>query len=109
MIDLMVPFVQGACYLREMRGSFSIKQVLPALCPDDPELDYAALDLIHEGTAAASSFETLHLHAPADIARIRRALLAYCRLDTLAMVHILRRLHEYATKGTGQNLCSGSP
>ena len=40
MIDLAAPFRSGAYYCRAMGGSYSIKAVLPALCPDDPELDY---------------------------------------------------------------------
>ena len=43
-IDLIEPFRAGDYYVPAMGGSFSIKSVLPALFPDDPELDYHNLD-----------------------------------------------------------------
>jgi hypothetical protein len=75
-----------------MRGSNSLKAVLPALNPNDPELDYHALDLIHNGGEAMNAFPELPRKSPEEQARIRAALLAYCRLDTLAMVKILEEL-----------------
>jgi len=92
--DLAHPFEYGIVYYREMKGSYSIKTVLPALCPDDPQLDYHNLDLIHNGDEAMKAYATLHLQSPQEIAEIRRALLAYCRLDTLAMVKILEKLYQ---------------
>ena len=47
--DLMIPFQQKWYYTPEMRGSYSIKYVLPALVP---ELSYNDLD-IKEGGAAS--------------------------------------------------------
>ena len=75
-------------------GSYSIKYVLPALCPDDPELDYHALEGIHNGSEAMNAFADLENHTPEEIVRIRKNLLAYCRLDTLAMVKILEKLYK---------------
>lgn len=43
-IDLIDPFHAGCYYVPAMGGSFSIKNVLPALFPDDPGLDYHNLD-----------------------------------------------------------------
>ena len=94
MIDLIVPFRSGAYYCREMGGSYSIKKVLPALFPDDLELDYEALSIVRNGGDAMAAFATLHEKTPEEIAEIRSALLAYCRLDTLAMVRILDRLYD---------------
>ena len=96
MVDVMVPFQSGAYYCREMGGSYSIKKVLPALFPDDPELNYKALSLIHNGGEAMAAFATLHEKPPHEIAEIRAAMLAYCRLDTLAMVKILEKLYSIA-------------
>jgi hypothetical protein len=93
MIDLMVPFRSGAYYSREMGGSFSIKKVLPALFPDDPELDYNSLNLVQNGGEAMTAYAALQEKTTEEIAEIRAALLAYCRLDTLAMVKILERLY----------------
>lgn len=94
--DLADPFSKGYYYCREMGGSYSIKVVLPALCGGDPELDYHALDLIHNGSEAMNAFLDLHKQPPEEIAKVRAALLAYCRLDTLAMVKILEKLYETA-------------
>lgn len=94
MKDLMVPFQKGDYYCREMQGSYSIKYVLPALCPNDPELDYHNLDEIHHGGEASSAFAELHTKSPEEIERTRKNLLAYCGLDTLAMVKILEKLNE---------------
>jgi hypothetical protein len=93
-IDLMIPFHSGAYYCREMGGSCSIKKVLPALCPDDPELDYNSLKHIHHGGEAMAAYAALHEKPADEIAETRAALLAYCRLDTLAMVKILEKLYE---------------
>ena len=95
-LDLADPFSKGYYYCREMGGSYSIKVVLPALCGDDPELDYKKLDLIQNGSAAMAAFATLHEQQPEEIIRIREALLAYCKLDTLAMVRVLNKLYEVA-------------
>ena len=97
-LDLADPFSKGYYYCREMGGSFSIKAVLPALCGDDPELDYKKLDIIQNGGDAMNAFATLHEQSPEDIVRIRRALLAYCKLDTLAMVRVLGKLYEAVEK-----------
>ena len=92
--DLAHPFAKGYYYCREMGGSYSIKHVLPALCSGDPELDYRNLDLIHNGGEAMNAFASLHEKSSEEIKHTRKALLAYCRLDTLAMVKILERLYE---------------
>lgn len=92
--DLMIPFQKQYYYSKAMRGSYSIKYVLPALCPDDPELDYHALDGVHNGSEASAAFAELPNHTPEEIAVIRRNLLRYCRLDTLAMVKVLEKLRS---------------
>jgi hypothetical protein len=90
----MRPFQRRAFYQREFCGSYSIKAVLPALCPDDPELDYSRLNGVHNGDEAMSAFTSLIGLSPEESEQKRRELLAYCRLDTLAMVKILERLYE---------------
>ncbi|MDR0496930.1 MAG: DUF2779 domain-containing protein [Treponema sp.] len=92
--DLMQPFQSRAYYSRELGGSYSIKRVLPALCPNESELDYNALDLIHYGGETMTAYAELSGKSPEERQRIRSALLAYCRLDTLAMVKILEKLRE---------------
>ena len=92
-LDLADPFKDGHYYCREMGGSYSIKSVLPALCPDDPELDYNSLSLIQNGGDAMNAYASLHEKSPEEVQEIRAALLAYCRLDTLAMVKVLEKLY----------------
>ena len=92
--DLIIPFRKGYFYTKAMGGTASIKAVLPAMFPRDPELDYKALNLIQNGGDAMNAFPKLHEKKPEEIAEIRKALLAYCKLDTLAMVRILERLYE---------------
>lgn len=92
--DLMTPFKSGACYAAAQGGSTSIKAVLPALFPGDPELDYHALPGVACGSEAMAAFADLASLPPEEVARVRAGLLAYCRLDTLAMVRIWERLRE---------------
>lgn len=93
-VDLMIPFRNRDYYTKEMQGSYSIKYVLPALYPDDPELDYKKLSLIHKGDEASNAFLSLKDKAPEEQKVIREALLTYCKLDTLAMVKIWENFIE---------------
>lgn len=83
-----------AYYSADLYGSYSIKYVLPALCPNDPGLNYHNLDGIHNGGEAMTTFAELENHTPEEIETLRKSLFAYCRLDTLAMVKILEKLEE---------------
>ena len=94
MVDLIKPFQDGSYYVRSMGGSNSIKAVLPALFPNDPELDYHALDLVHNGSEASAAFEGLGEMDPEEAAFVRERLLRYCELDTLAMVRLWEKLLE---------------
>ena len=94
-LDLIDPFRAGDYYVPAMGGSFSIKSVLPALFPDDPQLDYHALSgLCQNGGDAMNLFPSIAKMAPAEAAAAREALLRYCELDTLAMVKVWERLNE---------------
>ncbi len=94
--DLMVPFQKQYYYSTAMQGSYSIKYVLPALWPGDPELDYHNLDGVHNGSEASAAFGDMINHSPEEIKTIRANLLKYCGLDTYAMVKVLRKLKEVA-------------
>ena len=95
-VDLLVPFQGGWYYNRAMGGSFSIKSVLPALFPDDPELDYANLEGIHNGGDAMAAFPAMAEMNEAERKATRRNLLEYCKLDTYAMVKVWEKLKEVA-------------
>lgn len=97
--DLMIPFAKRWYYSYEMHGSYSIKKVLPALFPDDPELDYSKLDLVHKGDEAMLQFNMLTTYDEEQKAKMRQALLKYCELDTYAMVKIYQKLVETVDEG----------
>ena len=89
--DLMIPFQQKWVYTPEMKGSYSIKYVLPALVP---ELSYDNLAIKEGGTASLTFFQMVNGEFNGDIAKTRKDLLEYCELDTYAMVKILEKLYE---------------
>lgn len=93
--DLMTPFAQKAYYHPAMRGSYSIKAVLPALVPE-MEQAYRSLELVHNGGEAMEAFPALKAMDRANREVYRHALLEYCKLDTLAMVKVLGKLREVA-------------
>ena len=93
-VDLIVPFKSGAFYALAMGGSNSIKAVLPALYPDDSELDYHALPVVHNGGEAMDIYPKMLEASIEERARIRDGLLKYCCLDTLAMAKVLKKVKE---------------
>ena len=93
--DLAIPFQNFYYYQKEFYGRYTIKLVLPAMCPNDPELDYHNLEQIQNGTDASTTFAKLHTKSLEEIAITRKNLLAYCKLDTLAMVKILEKLYKF--------------
>ena len=92
LIDLL-PIVRTHYYHPAMRGSYSIKSVLPTIAPD---LDYAELEEVQDGGGAQQAF--LELLDPTTTTERRStltgALQRYCSLDTLAMVRIVNRLQS---------------
>lgn len=92
MVDLMVPFRSRHVYLKEMKGSHSIKNVLPAMVPG-MSYDHLA---ISDGRTASRAFVALKSEMDASRAETLRAqLLEYCELDTLAMVRLVDRLYDF--------------
>lgn len=93
-VDLIVPFRNGSYYHKDMGSSNSIKAVLPALYPNDPELDYHALPVVHNGGEAMDIYPKMLVAPKEEKERIRDGLLKYCCLDTLAMVKVLKKLRD---------------
>ena len=87
--DLMISFQQKWYYTPEMRGSYSIKYVLPALVP---ELSYNDLEIKEGGTASNTFLSMVNGSFEGDVEDTRNQLLEYCELDTYAMVKILEKL-----------------
>ncbi|OAA30198.1 hypothetical protein AT15_00395 [Kosmotoga arenicorallina S304] len=97
MSDLLVDsqsLIENHVYHPEFHGSFSIKKVLPALVK---ELSYEGMH-IHNGDDAQYIFANMALdnYPPGEMAEIRKDMLEYCKLDTLAMVEIHKKLIELA-------------
>ena len=90
--DLIDPFHHGHYYNKAISNSFSIKSVLPAMFPNDAELDYHNLDGVHNGSEAMTLFPLIKDMPPAEQEIARRNLLKYCELDTYAMVKIWQKL-----------------
>jgi hypothetical protein len=91
--DLMIPFMKKQYYSHLMKGSYSIKYVLPALVPT-MENAYRELEDVHNGMEAMNLFPKLADMKDHDKKKYRKALLKYCELDTLAMVRILEVLRK---------------
>ena len=89
-VDLMVPFRNKSIVFPEFNHSYSIKKVLPVLVP---ELSYDELE-IKEGGSASMIYGNLKNESLEKQEEIRKHLLAYCHLDTLAMVKILKRMRN---------------
>lgn len=89
-VDLMDVFTTQAYVHPGFRGRTSIKAILPVLVP---ALTYKTL-AIQEGATATAKWNEIVTGKvdAAGAARLRADLLAYCGLDTLAMVEIWRAL-----------------
>ena len=102
-IDLANPFQYKHYYHPKFNGKYSIKVVLPTLFPNDDELDYKKLGSIQNGGDAMDTFANLYLlKDKSRLDEIKKDLLAYCRLDTLAMVRIWEKLLEIQEHETEQ-------
>ncbi len=92
----LLPIVRENVYHPDFGGSFSLKDVLPALVSG---LGYDDLE-IQDGNSASTALEALLLDAdafsPAERLALRSDLLRYCERDTLAMVRIHERLRALA-------------
>ena len=96
--DLMHPFSERDYYAKELQGLYTIKSVLPALFPDEPELDYHNLPVVHNGGEASDTFLSLKDKSKEEQEVLRNGLLEYCKLDTYAMVKIWEKLKEIVEK-----------
>ncbi len=89
--DLAIPFAAQWYYDKAMNGRYSIKQVLPALVP---ELSYNDLT-VGDGLLASILFaQVINGSYSGDLTSWRKDMLAYCRLDTLAMVKLFQVLEK---------------
>jgi hypothetical protein len=91
MKDLMVPFQKKYYVTPSMKGSYSIKYVLPALVPELAKA-YKKLEGVQNGSDAMNAFANMSKLEKTEKEKLRKSLLEYCKLDTLAMVKVLEKL-----------------
>lgn len=88
-VDLL-PVVRKYYYHRDQHGSWSIKSVLPTLCP---EMDYSNLEVKAGDEAQVAYLEAIDPHTSTERKKaIADALSAYCGRDTMALIEILNKL-----------------
>jgi len=92
-LDQMTIFKDKVYYDPRFKASYSIKNVLPVLCPG---MSYESL-AISNGTAAAYEFSRMFNATETEKKMIRNSLLEYCKQDTEAMVKILEFLETEMT------------
>jgi hypothetical protein len=87
----LLPLLRSYYYHPAMRGSWSIKAVLPTVVP---EMRYEHLGEVREGDAAQRAYQEAIHPATTPLRRhdIEQALRRYCRFDTEAMVRLVRAL-----------------
>lgn len=91
LVDLY-PITKANYYHPEMRGSWSIKAVVPTI---DADLGYDNLQ-VGDGEAAQAAYLEM-IHPETDLARkqvLYDALLDYCQRDTLAMVKLAQYFQD---------------
>ncbi len=92
MFDLKDIIAKRMYVHKDFRGSASIKKVLPVLVP---ELSYKDL-VINDGSKSTTEWSRMvfEMTDEEEKEKLRKQLLEYCKLDTLAMVEILKYLHS---------------
>jgi len=86
----LLAVIRAHVYHPGFAGSFSLKSVLPALVP---EMSYKGME-VSDGSEAGLAWEKM-IRGQVDASerkRLREALLAYCKQDTLAMVRLVDAL-----------------
>lgn len=86
MVDLK-PIARRRYYHPSQQGSWSLKAVLPGICPD---LSYGSLEGVRDGGMAVSAYQEAIASdtTPERKHELHRQLAEYCHLDTLALVRM---------------------
>lgn len=95
----LLPVIRNCVYHPAFAGSYSLKSVLPALVP---EMTYEGME-VADGRDAGLAWESLVRSGLLQAQRehLRKALLAYCGQDTMALVRLLERLRSRASGEIG--------
>jgi len=94
-VDLMLPFKLRHVYFWQVKGSYSLKEVLPALVPT---MSYEEMEIADGGMAEQAYLDMCATDDMKERTRIRKALLEYCKQDTLGMAEIVKKLHILGSK-----------
>jgi hypothetical protein len=91
----LLPVIRNHVYHPAFGGSYSLKAALPALVP---EMTYEGMEVAN-GQNAGLSWESLVRGGLDcnDRDKITKAVLEYCRQDTLALVKIVATLRSIST------------
>jgi hypothetical protein len=92
-VDLMQPFKNRHIYHWQMKGSYSLKQVLPALVP---KMSYDGMEISDGSMAGQAYLDMGRIDDPKELKRVRKALLEYCKQDTLGMAEIVKKMRALA-------------
>lgn len=94
-VDLL-PIAREFYYHPSQQGSWSIKRVLPAACPD---LRYSDLTGVQDGGMAMEAYQEAISPGthPTRKAELEQQLLAYCQLDTFAMVRLWSHFSDHTS------------
>jgi hypothetical protein len=76
-----------------MKGSYAIKDVLPALVT---EMSYEGMAIGNGGDSSAAFYNLRFEKDAVKVEETREASLIYCELDTLVIVRVLEKLRERA-------------
>lgn len=94
LLDVFLRSVNGRqitfFYDNDLKGSFSIKKVLPIFAP---ELSYQDLEIQH-GMMAQEAYYSFPKLDEEDLEEVRKNLEEYCKLDTWSMVLIVHALSK---------------
>lgn len=97
LVDLL-PIARERFYHPSQHGSWGLKSVLPAICP---ELSYESLNGVSDGGMAMDAFREAIADGTTNERKreIERELREYCELDTLAMVRVWEVFGGRGTSG----------
>jgi hypothetical protein len=88
----MAPFQSMSIYHSKFNGSYSIKNVLPALVPD---LNHGDLAISSGDVAADCWLQMVRTESEDERNMLKSQLKEYCCLDTYAMIKILEEMRTY--------------
>lgn len=97
LVDLL-GIIRAHYYHPDFMGSYSIKNVLPVLVPG---MSYEGMDVADGTEAGRVWLQIFETEDPKELARMKRALRDYCRMDSLSMYYLRQQLLAESGSETG--------